>query len=82
MIDIGTITDTMSRLNESRDVPCIKDCKTWKEVYEKLHKSGLRYRATLNDISKTYKVVGNLFHLNISKICFSTENCLSLNINS
>ena len=81
-IDIGTITDTMSRLNESRDVPCIKDCETWKEVYEKLHKSGLRYRATLNDTQRKYKVVGNLSHLNIAKICFFRENFLSLPINS
>jgi len=77
-IEIGTIMDTMSRLNESRDVSYLKDCENWVEMYRKIQESGLRYRATIEDSQFDYQVVNNLIHSKIKKICFLKENNLSL----
>jgi hypothetical protein len=81
-LEVGTIMNAMSKLNELRDVSIIKDYGTWVKVYREVHKSGLRYRATLDDTSYFPNVVNNIIHSNIKKIWFSQEKCLSLNINS
>ena len=73
-IDVGTITDTMIRLNPSGDVPCLKDCKSWVDINTKIKESGLRYRATLFDNKNPNKMVLNLIHSNIIKIVFSPKN--------
>lgn len=77
-LNTGTIMNTMSRLNKSRDVSFIKDCKNWVEMYRKVRESGLRYRTTMEDSQYQHKVVNNIIHSKIKKICFSKENCTSL----
>jgi hypothetical protein len=77
-IKIGTIMDTMSRLNKPRDVSYIKDYNNWIEMYRKVRESGLRYRATIDDIQCGYKVVNNIIHSRIRKICYLNENNISL----
>lgn len=79
-INIGTIMDTMSRLNniQHRDVSYLKDCNNWIEMYQKVRESGLRYRATIEDSQYQHNVVNNLIHSKIKKICFLKENNLSL----
>ena len=77
-----TIMDAMSKLNPLRDVSFFKDCHNWVDAYKNAKKSELRYRATLTDTNRVPNVVCNLVHGNISKICFSSENFLSLPINS
>ena len=79
---IGTIMDAMRRLNKPRDVSYLKDCCNWMELRESVRKSELRYRATINDAQFGHRVVCNLIHGNMKKICFSSENVLSLCINS
>jgi len=78
IIDIGTISDTMSRLNKPRDVSFIKDCNSWIEMYQKVRESGLRYRATIDDCQHEFSVVNNIIHSKIAKICFFNKNYLSL----
>ena len=75
-IDIGTIMDTMIRLNniKPRDVSYLKDCNNWIEMYRKIQESGLRYRATIEDGQFDYQVVNNLIHSKIKKVCFLKEN--------
>ena len=68
--DIGTIMNAMSNLNKMRDVSVIKDCLSWVEIYRKVKETGLRYRATLDDINILYRVVTNLDHLLIGKVCY------------
>lgn len=69
-VDIGTILNAMSRLNEeSRDVLDIKDEDTWIELYRKIRESGLRYRATMND-NENYQVVFNIGKDNLKKLVF------------
>ena len=80
--NVDTIVNAMSRLNKSRDVSYLKDCTNWKEMYRNVQKSGLRYRAAMDDASHPSKVVGNLIHVNIAKILFSLENFVSLLINT
>jgi len=80
IIDIGTIADTMSRLNKPRDVSIIKDCNSWIEMYRKVRETGLRYRATAEDSQYQSVVVNNIIHSRIAKICYFKENCISLPI--
>jgi len=72
-INIGTIMNTMSRLNELRDVSFLKDHNNnWRDIFNKVKTSGLRYRATINDVSNNnFVVVNKLLHSNIKKYCFS-----------
>jgi hypothetical protein len=67
---IGTIMDTMSRLNKPRDVSFIKDSNNWVEAYRKIRESGLRYRATIDDSEYGYQVVNNIIHSKIKKDLF------------
>lgn len=69
--EIGTIMNAMSNLNKMRDVSIIKDCLSWVEVYRKVKETGLRYRAKLEDIDILYRVVNNLGHLLVGKVCFT-----------
>lgn len=74
----NTIIDTMSKLNDLIDVQYIQYCKNWVEAYREVHQSGLRYRATLEDIDIGYNVVNNINHSNIKKQLFSSEIVMSL----
>jgi hypothetical protein len=62
----STILNTM-KTKFSRDVLDIKDGDNWMNIYQEVKKSGLRYRATLNDCNKTFSVVNNIIHSNIKK---------------
>jgi hypothetical protein len=75
-INIDTIMNTMSRLNMSRDVSFLKDHnKYWKDIFMEVKTSGLRYRATIEDISNdNFIVVNKLLHSNIKKYCFTCNN--------
>lgn len=71
-INIGTISNTMSRINnvDLRDVLILKDDMMWKEVYDAIKKSGLRYRANLNEVN--HRLVSKLFHVGVRNIEFQT----------
>ena len=80
-IDIGTITNTMTRLNKQGDVSFLKDCESWCEIYNKTKESELRYRTTIKEVKIPYVVVLNVFHSDVKKIVFSSENFSSLHVN-
>jgi len=80
-IDIGTITNTMTLLNKQGDVSFLKDCESWREIYNKTKESELRYRTTIKETKIPYVVVLNVFHSGVKKIVFSSENFSSLHVN-
>ena len=74
-MDMDTIMNAMILRNNvtQGDVSFIKGSSSWIELYREVRKSGLRYRATLNDYLGNHQVVNNIIHSNIKKICFSKE---------
>jgi hypothetical protein len=75
----GTMGHTMSKRNPQvdylRDVDFFKDCHSWVESYKKVRDlSGLRYRATLDDVKTPFSLVGNLKHVLTTKIDFIKKN--------
>ena len=65
--DMGTILNTMSRLNQPRDVSVIKDRSNWVEAYREVAKSELRYRANIEDLVIKPHVVCNVLHSKAKK---------------
>ena len=72
-INIDTIMDTMSKRNPLRDVLFLKDHNNnWRDIFMEVKTSGLRYRATIEDVSNdNFIVVNKLLHSNIKKHCFN-----------
>lgn len=73
-IEMGTILNTMSRLNsdiEVRDVLVLKDQVSWQGIFGEVKKTGLRYRLMLDDLEMGYKTLNKLLHSNVTKHCFN-----------
>ncbi len=70
ILDTGTIMDTVLLRNAASDVSFLKDSSSWVDSYQKIRKSGLRYRATMDDCKRPFNDVYNLSHSNICKRVF------------
>ncbi|MFW6225369.1 MAG: hypothetical protein ACOC3V_00255 [bacterium] len=71
-LDMGTIMNTMSKLNnESRNVSLIKDQGNWKDIYSLIKTTRLRYRAKLSDCKKSFNFVHKLSHEKIDCLIFN-----------
>lgn len=66
----GTIMNAMSRREPLRDVSFLKDCSNWAEAYNQIRTSGLRYRATLDEVKTPYQIVLSKSHIKIKKTLF------------
>lgn len=68
-IDMGTILNAMSRLNNGlRDVSRIKDRGSWNGLYRLIKTTRLRYRMMLDDCKRSYNIVNNMSHKNVNCI--------------
>lgn len=75
-IEMGTILNTMSNLNEDievRDVLVIIDQVSWQGIFGEVKKTGLRYRVMLDDLGISHRTLNKLLHSNVTKHCFSEE---------
>ena len=74
-LDMGTILDTMRRLNSNidfRDVLSIKDQGSWNSLFKLIKTTRLRYRANLDDCNKLFRLVHNIDHSKIRNYQLTT----------